>query len=73
MGGQRLNSQAGAAFAPVRWNDGLVVGLLRRKEFAMVEVINSLSTLSWPGACAVAALSAGAVGLAFAFVKWMKD
>ena len=37
----------------------------------MVDVINALNTLSWPGACAVAALSAGAVGLAFVFVKWM--
>ena len=37
----------------------------------IVEVINALNTLTWPGAIAVVGISAGVVGVAFAFVKLM--
>jgi hypothetical protein len=35
----------------------------------ILEVINALSTITWPGAIAVVAVSAGAVCVTFAIVK----
>lgn len=37
----------------------------------MIELINALNTLTWPGAIAVAAIAAGVVVVAFAIAKLM--
>lgn len=39
----------------------------------IAEIILAVSQLTWPGAFAVAAMSLGAVGLAFAFVEFWKS
>ena len=39
----------------------------------MAEVIVALNGLTWPGAFGLTALTAGAVGISFAFVAWWRS